>query len=292
MQSLFHIGLAKAGSTYLQHWWAAHPDVLMYHDLFPIVKRGQWRLEDSPKLSVLSDERFASYIKHEANWGKRVDPEFNIQEYQRKTRDFLYDLNPHADILIVTRAPSIKLLKSVYSQHVKTGGTLDFDTFCDDLMPVLKHAFDYASIIELYREKFPSENITVLPLEWMIEDQEAFLSYIENAYGLSRFRLPPSKVNTSVSGEEMFAYIRLNRVVTAIFKRLPKVGVYKLLMAYIKLLSSSVLKGFAKAYCKRHAEAYASFFTSAEGRLEGFRKDGEIESYSPQFEKYRAAYER
>jgi len=291
MKSLFHVGLAKAGSTYLQNWWAKHPDVVMYHDLFPIVKRGQWRLEEYPQLAVLSDERFASYFKHEASWEKRLDANFDILEYQRRTRDFLYELNSAADILVITRAPSVKLLKSIYSQYVKTGGSRDFDSFFEDILPALKHCFNYAAIIDLYREKFPSEQIIVLPLEWMMAEEDAFLGFIESRYGLSRYRLPPSKVNTSVSSEEMFAYVSLNRAVTGFFKRTLGRRGYKLYLGYIKLLSSNVLNGFAQFYCKRKQEEFSTFFSRAEEFLEGFRCSVPDESYSPQFEAYRSSYE-
>ncbi|MGB0370594.1 MAG: hypothetical protein ACPGN3_04530 [Opitutales bacterium] len=291
MRSLFHIGLAKAGSTYLQQWWSAHPSVLMYQDLFPIVKRGKWQLEDSPKLTVLSDERFSSYIKHEADWEKRLDPDFDIVEYQRKTRDFLFDLNPNADLLLITRAPSVKLLKSIYSQHVKTGGTRDFDSFYEEMLPVLKSGFGYAEVYDLYKEKFSESQITVLPLEWMSKDQDGFLSFLEEKYGLEHYRLPPSKVNTSVSDEEMFAYPRLNRTVSKYLKHTQKIAGYKGLLAYIKILSSNVFQGFAKSYCKKHSEEFEAFFANADRYLEEFRSDRDIISYSPQFEEYRSAYE-
>ena len=56
MEVMFHIGLAKAGSTYLQRWYAQHPDIVQFQDLFPIIKKGQWQLENDPKLTVLSAE--------------------------------------------------------------------------------------------------------------------------------------------------------------------------------------------------------------------------------------------
>ncbi|MEM7673344.1 MAG: hypothetical protein AAF212_08395 [Verrucomicrobiota bacterium] len=290
MRSLFHIGLAKAGSTYLQKWWEAHPGVLMYQNLFPIVKRGKWQLEGSPKLTVLSDERFSSYIKHEANWSKRVDPTFDIQAYQQTTRDFLFALNPHADILLITRAPSVKLLKSIYSQHVKTGGEMDFDDFFEMMMPVLKRAFDYAAIYDLYLEKFPAEKIIVLPLEWMSDDQEAFLTFLEKSFGLRHYRLPPSKVNTSVSDEEMFAYPRLNRIVSKYLKFTQKIAGYRLLLVYIKFLSSNALKGASKSYSKRRSEKFQSYFSNAETYVNAIRSNHEVLNYSPQFEKYKSAY--
>jgi len=275
MRVLFHIGLAKAGSTYLQRWFASHPDIVQMQDLFPIVKKGQWLLENSPKLAVLSDERFGCYLRHSAGWDKRFDESFDPRDYQRRTRDFLYQLNPDAHILLITRAPSAGLLKSIYSQYVKTGGSESFATFYRQKAVLVAAAFDYESLYELYVERFTVDRTLVLPLEFMRRDLEGFLGVIEQRFGLSRFRLPKQRINVSVSDREMLLYSRVNRAVSAQLGRLLDKRGYRVFMLYIKLLSSGLLRPLAHAYGILHPNALKNQFVGIDNILEQVRPKGQ-----------------
>lgn len=290
MEVMFHIGLAKAGSTYLQRWYAQHPDIVQFQDLFPIIKKGQWQLENDPKLTVLSDERFSSWIKHTAGWVKNIDLSFDARAYQRQTRDYLYALQPNAQILIVTRAATPGLLKSIYSQYVKTGGTCTFNDFFDVAADTIAKAFDYEHMVELYGEKFGRDRILALPLELMRDDPERFFSIIEQRFDLQRWRLPPQKINVSVNEEEMLFYPHLNRPVTGLFKAMLGNRGYRVLLLYIKLLSSGLISPLAKLYGLTHRRALKQQFKDMDTYLQRIMPSSQTVPLDDVFADYRALY--
>lgn len=213
---LVHVGLPKAGSTWLQSWFSAHPQIAY-------CPGGMGGFADVHRLA-------ASALESGAGIRCRVTSNENLSaprpitrpesvDYDRRARDSIGEeqaricktlagLFPGAAILIVTRGFRSMML-SAYSEYVRTGGS---DTLESVLAgPPRDYPWDYDGLVPLYREAFGDGNVIVLPFELLRDDSEAFVREIERRIGLDHidFALPPA--NVSASPAELAWYPAMTR---------------------------------------------------------------------------------
>lgn len=241
---LIHVGYAKAGSTFLQRWFEAHPDLAYrtgglggYRTVYDLAAEAPapaggaaWRVTSCEDLAAPKADIGSLVVDYDramrSVWADR----------QAAARARLALLFPNAHILIVTRGFRSMILSS-YSQYVRSGGR-------EDLEALLRsggdnHPWNYDRLVAGYRDSFGADRVIVLPYELLRADPAAFTSAIEARLGLSGFPPDPEPVNASLSPVELRWYPRLSRAL----ERLPvgKAARRRLRSAYFASVDSGGL---------------------------------------------------
>jgi len=225
---LIHIGYAKAGSHFMRHWFAAHPQLDFVHSgiggfrtVFDIARQSleprrdiRWRVTSAEELA--SPRPKLREIVFDREWGGP------IPEAQAKACDILAELFPAATILLVTRGFRSVLL-SGFSEYVRDGGDRDFSVLLErgsgSGEQRGEHAWHYDYLIGLYRAAF-GDRLIVLPYELLSSDPAAFLRVLEARLVVDRFEMPSERLYPSLSPVELRWYPRITRLV----RRLPLRG--------------------------------------------------------------------
>jgi hypothetical protein len=216
---LIHIGYAKAGSTFLQHWFEAHPEIAFVHGGLAgyanvwDVARQACVAPPHPRCRVTSAEQLgAPYavagtdVHHERDF---TPPDLQAEE---RVCAELAHLFPTAHVLLVTRG-FLGTVASSHSQHVREAGTIDFHVARRAAPPdVLARALDYDQLVRTYRQAF-GDRLLVLPYELLRDDPSAFLDRLQRRLGLTTPGPMPGRLNESLSGVELRWYPRLSRLV-------------------------------------------------------------------------------
>lgn len=227
---LLHIGYPKAGSTFLQRWFAAHPQLAYregkiagFRDVYHIARDGA-ESGDEPLYRVTSTESFSMPT---TNAGEMIvddsDQSRALKALATQSRvcRTLADLFPGAVVLIVTRGFRTVLL-STYSQFVRSGGYVDID----DLIAAARsnasgfvEPWNYDRLIATYAEAFGRDNVVVMPYELLRENAGAFITTLADRLGIEPFAAGVERVNESLSPAEMYWYLRFGRLVLALRSR-------------------------------------------------------------------------
>lgn len=256
---LIHIGFYKAGSTFLQHWFARHPQLRYepgaiggFHDVYQIARGA----ESDCKYYVTSAEELASphpeagMVPLSLARRKRVSLP-PAQKRQAAVCAALGAMFPGSRILMVTRGfRSLEI--SGYSQYLKAGGIQRVpshlpagdppDPSRPD--PFLHRDFDY--LVRLYSEEFGAENLVVLPYELLRDDQERFLATLEERLGLDHVEVEIGRPNPSLSPEEMYWYPVISSAVSAVALRLGEKRFQRIYTRYVRLTMRNGLRPVVK----------------------------------------------
>jgi hypothetical protein len=213
---LIHIGYPKAGSTYLQRWFEAHPQIAYVEGgiaglrfVYDVASEAagpdqavRWRVTSSEAL--VAPRPNAAGGKPFFNRERRAP----LTDEQEKAAGLLASLFPNAAILIVTRGFRSMIL-SAYSQHVRTGGSRTLDQLAAD--GLAEHAWDYDRLIGVYRARFGDDRVIVLPFELLEADEARFTGELERRLGLDPQPAARERINAALSPAELAWYPRLAR---------------------------------------------------------------------------------
>jgi hypothetical protein len=224
---LIHVGYAKAASTFLQEWFATHPELAYvaggiagFQDVHAIAREGASRRDHAPRYRVTSCEALSS--PHATAGEGAVDYDAirvtSRQAAQAEVCGMLAALFPNAHVLIVTRGFRGMILSS-YSQYIRSGGTESLEALCTlagteagaNLAP-----WNYDFLIGLYRRAFGDAKVIVMPYELLRDDAAAFLREIARRLGLNEIGVLPGRPNPSLSPVELAWYPRLARRIRAL----------------------------------------------------------------------------
>lgn len=226
---LLHIGYPKAGSTYLQRWFAAHPQLAYreggiagFHDVYQIARDGAatgdeplYRVTSMESLSIPTADAGEMIVDYD---GRRA---IDAVAAQLRVCRVLANLFAGAVVLIVTRGFGAVLL-STYSQFVRSGGYIDLN----DLIAAARSGeldlvapWDYDRLIAAYMEAFGADNVIVLPYELLRDDAGAFTGKLVDRLGIEPFTPNFGRVNESLSPAEMYWYPRFARLALALRSR-------------------------------------------------------------------------
>lgn len=222
---LIHVGYAKAGSTFLQRWFALHPALAYapgaiggFRDVYEICHapetREAYRVTSTEALSFPYRGAGAHGVLRSAD---EYTPPDRIKEAQAAVCAALRDLFPGSRILIVTRGFRA-MIASGYSQYVRTGGTKSLDAMCRSLADPAagrNDYYDFDYLIGLYEAAFGAEAVIVLPFELLRDDPLRFLAEIETRLGLPHADTEIGRENPSLSPEALYWYPRFARLVAA-----------------------------------------------------------------------------
>jgi hypothetical protein len=290
---LLHIGYPKAGSTYLQRWFSAHPQ-LFYRDggiggfqnVYEIA-RDAATIHEPPLWFVTS---FESLSQPSADAGDMlVDlqrrSETDTPAAQLRACRTLVTLFPRATVLIVTRGFQSMIL-STYSQFVRSGGHLDFA----DLVAVAQSGrfdliapWDYDRLIRTYVEAFGAENVLVMPYELLRDDAAAFTRILAARLGIEQMASSHERVNESLSPVEMAWYPRIARVL----RRVPSRRFFRLYVAAAFRNRLRIAIVFLQRLRPRNAVTAAALPSEV---LESFRGKAESLRGNPLYSAYAADY--
>lgn len=224
---LIHIGFPKAASTFLQHWFDRHPEIAYrpgglagMHTVYDLVE-AVLDQDSRYRCRVTSDERLVApeaermVLARAERWRTDSDPADHSDGTQgfEAVAHLLQKMFPDASILIVSRGFD-DFFKSAFSQVTKEGVPISSDVFAatvaDDTTGIM--SLDYDEIIALYEQLFPGR-VLVLPYEMLVENRHAFLGRIEEMLGVSPFDPGEVRLNTSLSGEQLYWYPRIAKCI-------------------------------------------------------------------------------
>lgn len=284
---LIHVGWPKAGSTWLQSWFAAHPGIgycaggiagyANVHTLAALPETSsvpQWRVT-SEEGFILPRERGSGVV-----YGSPDLTQDTIEAQQRERCGALAELFPSAHILIVTRGFRAMILSS-YSQFVRSGQSASFDTLLANAGQFLPWNYDRA--IALYRAAFAGR-VIVLPFELLDADPAKFGAELESRLGLAPGPAVPGRVNPSLSPRELYWYSRIARWLD----RLPGSGLLRRLhtrAAFNNRLRRPIT--MLDRLLPGHAADPPSI---SDAQLERFRGEAAALAHDPLFRPYADAY--
>ena len=252
-QHLIHIGSAKAGSTFLQEWFRQNPQMYYapgglggFHNVYGISQLAAQNINDTFRYFVTSDESLssprASAGSIPTDRGSNADnlrPELIPQVNACRILKSLY---PNAKILYITRGFK-GAITSGYSQYVREGGVLTLKELTAMAIENMEGSnvgedaaggYDYSFIINLYEEAFGKTNLLILPYELLHDDQQQFLSLIEEWLAIPHFDASIGRLNESLSPTELHWYPRISSVVHKTTSRLGSKAYAKLYPRYVK----------------------------------------------------------
>ncbi len=225
-KTLIHIGYPKAGSTFLQNWFSAHPNIGFKHNALAgfdnIKEMCEFTCKNEPsylKYFAISSEMLSVWFKLD---GVGINPMlFDIKQYQKKICLLLKQILPDSKLLVVTRGYE-ETLKSFYSEYIKYGGHYYFDDYLNVFGAMFEEYLDYNYIIRLYEENFQKHNMLVIPFEMLREDPLKFIQQIETFLDLEHFDWDYHKAaNISLTNDMLYSYRMLSDIVLKICKIFP-----------------------------------------------------------------------
>lgn len=252
-QHLIHVGYAKAGSTFLQAWFAGHPELRYapgglggFNNVDELARTSgaayKYFVTSYEELSV--PVRSAGGI-HLDFASARPAPETGVKEKQAAICAVLKSLFPNSRVLIITRGFK-GLMISGYSQCVRLGTRLHLDGVCREFAECLRidndHYWDFDYLIRLYGEAFGKENLIVMPYELLRDDQDRFLAVLEERLGIGHAEVKLGRLNPSLSPEELYWYPLISRAVSAAASRLGEARFQKIYRRYVSKINDDRLR--------------------------------------------------
>jgi len=290
MRHLIHVGFPKAGSTFVQQWFDAHPQIayakggiagltgiegIVEAALSPAPPE-PWRVTSAEALTAPLVSSAAAAIHRST-----VAPA-GFSALQKTVCASLAALFCGATILIVTRGFRSMILSS-YSQYVRTGGTGGLG---DMVAAALEHQpWDYDAVVGAYEDAFGAEDVIVLPYEWLAADPAAFLGELERRMGLDPAPSTLDRVNVSLSPAELAWYPWLGRASA----RLPFGGAAAARLV-AKAASSNRLQGPVSLLQKLRPRRPVSEAMISQDVLDGFAGRAELLRGRPHYAAYAEAY--
>lgn len=216
---LIHIGYAKAGSTFLQEWFAAHPELAYvkggfggFSSIWDLARQGA-EPQRHVAYRVTSSEALPAPSVHVGSRGHRGDDWGFTAAAQTAVCSTLAGLFPNARILLVTRGFRSASV-SGYSQYVRRGGSRALSSLVRDAVPD-DLLWNYDRVVRLYEAAFDGRLIA-MPYELLRDDARRFIAELQAQLGLSEPGPMPPRVNPSLSAAELRWYPQLSRLVEAL----------------------------------------------------------------------------
>jgi hypothetical protein len=258
-QHLIHVGYAKAGSTFLQAWFEGHPELRYapgglggFTDVYDLSRH----TGRTYKYFVTSYEGLSMPVRsaggiHLDFVTARPAPETGAKEKQASVCAALRSLYPGSRVLIITRGFK-GLIVSGYSECVRLGTRLHPDGVFEEFSKCLRvdedHYWDFDYLIRLYGDAFGEENLIVMPYELLRDDEERFLSTIEERLGIGHAEVKIGRLNPSLSPEELYWYPLISRAVSAAASRAGGARFPKIYRRYVgRILNNGRLRPLTKA---------------------------------------------
>ena len=212
-----------------------------------------------------------------------------IPEHQERVAARLHTLFQGAQVLLTTRGFAATL-RSVYSQVIRIGGDLPFADFIDTYALQIIEWLAYDRVIEIYRKRFGTENVIVLPFEALADGERAFGRRLEDVIGLDHEEIEIGPVLPSLSPVQLAAYARFSRRLLApVARHLRNYRAMQMYLLYAQFVVDrpwtdwAIRAAFGQRIDGETPEAPAEY-------LERFRGSAKTLGSIPAFVPYREAY--
>lgn len=214
MVDLIHIGDYKTGTTWWQHFgYSYHPEIYYldnpkkHIDIVALLNALVLKRDLDFDTEYFRD-KFAEVFNNIYCGEKKtvicrelLSGKFVTGDHARRNAMRLFSVFEGAKILIVVRE-QFSMLKSMYSQYVKMGGTLPIYEFVYDpiVSPGLLERLKYHKIIDTYVELFGRANVKIGLFNEFIQDKSLFAREVYEFIGVSTNVTLPSEnyVNRSL----------------------------------------------------------------------------------------------
>lgn len=235
-----HVGLPKAGSTYLQHTlFSDHPELchmsrctssIVYHICEMIVSSNpqiirRTTLKDDVDAELRNQSSTIKLLSREQFVGSAYNSFLTTWQNGQLLKKFF----PYARILLVVRRQD-HFLESVYHQSLQQGHAKSISAFLgysrserrftppplqDPTINIDIRGLDWTEITKIYDELFGRENVLVLPFELLRQDEDGFFSAVCDFWGISRYVRRTKSAhrvqNRSFSRHSAYVALVLNR---------------------------------------------------------------------------------
>ena len=207
MKKLLHIGYPKAGSTFLKHWFAHHPQVAFTpHGLDGL--RSPKAVPTGREWLVTCDETLTLTLGNDIS---QIPTPQETRNRQAQIARYVHNHIQVDAILVITRGAR-SLYRSAYSQYLKAGGHLTYEQLRGNYDDRYAAMWDYDYVLELYQSLFGIDRVWVFPLEWLTTSPDQFLGTLEDKMGIPTTAFDRTPRNTALSDTAMGQYRTLNRV--------------------------------------------------------------------------------
>jgi|GEM_PF-559234 len=187
MIDLIHVGDYKTGTSWWQKMvWPLHPEICYVDNpKHKEIVRLRHCLTDSRDLDFDTDalrEAFANALGGIDSTNKKrvmcceaLSGNYPTGDHAKRIAERLHAVFGDVKILLVIRE-QLSMLKAIYSQYVKIGGTLPFEAFVyDPIVPLgMIEKLKYHKIIAAYEDLFGKSNVFVGLFEEFKSDNELF----------------------------------------------------------------------------------------------------------------------
>lgn len=257
-QHLIHVGYGKAGSTFLQAWFARHPELRyapgglggfnnVYEMARPTGRAYKYYVTSYEGLSLPIVSAGGMHLDFAIS---RPAPDKGAKEKQAEVCSTLKSLYPSSRVLIVTRGFK-GLILSGYSECVRLGTRLQLDGVCREFSECLRvdedHYWDFDYLIRLYSDAFGDDNLIVMPYELLRDDQGRFLAALEERLGVAHAEVEAGRLNPSLSPEELYWYPLISGAVSAAASRLGDARFQRMYRWYVLKILNNRLRPVIKA---------------------------------------------
>lgn len=212
---VIHIGFPKCASTYLQQWFAAHPQIAYkpgglagMHTIYDLIA-SVLDQPDETRCTVTSAEQISAPVDPSSFGAIDMDGAANLRRWIEYLCAKLAATFPDASILIITRNHA-EVLKSSYSEIV-SHGRLDFAdnaALFNSANLAAAAPFDYDHMLGLYSRHFAGR-VLALPYELLVDHEAGFLRHVAQFLGVDAFSPPIGKVNSGLGDDELYYYPRI-----------------------------------------------------------------------------------
>lgn len=229
---IFHIGLPKAASTYLQSIFARHNSIefinfkifdalreVAYFDDYSIDNKHRITSTLSEKLQAshkklvfASDERLSSW----RFWDSRVTSLEQLAKYQQTCCSLLCESAQNAKVLLITRSPQSWVI-SLYKQYVKSGESRTLAEYCHLHYEYIVQSYNIDYLLNIYRKAFGHGSLWVAPVESLWEHPDQFIASMCNFINTDTvYKLPHNKIYRSLSDDITEAIRSLNSIIDSL----------------------------------------------------------------------------
>jgi hypothetical protein len=213
-----HIGVPKAGSSYLQKYLELRTEI--YHNWMDLADYPLHHIIDEEitekgidSIRVFSQESLSTPLVAL----DRIKLAPQIEKIKSARYDVALKLKsmfPDAEILLVLRNYK-DIIPSIYSELLVMGLTLDKGQFLKKFGVFILELYHYEQIIQTYEEVFGKEKLTIVPFEMLKEDADTFQKFLANYFRIDHHKVIIDRENKGI-GNQMVLRVRFRNKIRAV----------------------------------------------------------------------------
>jgi hypothetical protein len=218
MKTYIHIGVPKAGSTYLQKYLELRPEI--YHNWMDLADYPLHHIIDE-EITEKGKNTIRVFSQESLSTPLVALDRIKLTPQTEKIKGARYDVAlklksmfPDAEILLVLRNYK-EIIPSIYSELLVMGLTLDKDQFLKKFGVFILELYHYEHIIQIYEEVFGKEKLTIIPFEMLKEDSDNFQKFLADYFRIDHHNVIIDRENKGIS-DHMVLHVRYRNIIRAV----------------------------------------------------------------------------